>query len=62
MTREDLAGHVDNRLRTPQGLIARRTTEMHGGRKGSTIVDVRPAALAMIRATHGRGCACDYCS
>lgn len=62
MTLTDIRGHVDHRLSTPGGMIARIEGENHAGQKGEVHKDINPAALAFVRAAHGRTCDCSYCT
>ena len=62
MTLTDLREHVELRLATPGGTIARITGENHAGEKGAVIRDVNPIALAFVRASHVPTCDCSYCT
>jgi hypothetical protein len=63
MTQDELRAHVDHRASTPNGTIARRTIEdLPGRQKGAVVQDVKPMALAFIRASHGLACGCEYCT
>lgn len=65
MSNGEIRQHVNKRAGTRSGTIARRTIEHlpgHAHKIGAVVEDVQPIALAFIRASHGRGCGCTYCS
>jgi len=62
VTRTEIRNHIASRAFTPTGTIARTEAENHNGHVGEKHTDVQPAALAFIRAAHGRRCTCEYCS
>lgn len=61
MTQAEIREHVEHRLSTPGGMIARIEGENHAGRKGEVHRDLQPIALAFIKATHGSRCDCIHC-
>ena len=62
MTTDQVREHVELRLATPGGTIARIEGENLAGAKGEVHRDVNPLALAFITAAHGRTCDCQYCT
>lgn len=62
MTDQEIREHVEHRLSTPGGTIARIEGENHAGAKGEVHRDINPIGLAFVQASHGRTCDCQYCA